>query len=388
LEHFENTWSISKGYLFGVTGELSGCLENVHLSFVVVPYSWLLTLCFFVSFLYQYSTSILSYLVPECSKDCTVENLEATVAEPVVELPEWVVNSLVAIKSGNVELCQTGVGGTYFVVVAGQQIAVFKPVDEEPGAPNNPKKSLSKPLLPWGTGAAREVAAFILDKGFSGVPETYIVEAINSEGVTVKGSLQKYIENEGDCSSMGSSRFSVDCVHRIGILDLRILNMDRNDENILVQKTNSGEYKLIPIDHAYSVTDKVDTYFTWMYWNQAKKSFSQEILSYISSIDAVSDSQILFNLGIDEASIRAVTVSTLLLQKAAEDGYNLFEIACMMSRVNVRNQCDFEIILSLLSMQTQPEQSNVLSQTFCERMADLKRSAVGIIDKYLEEKKR
>ena len=35
---------------------------------------------------------------------------------------------------------------------------------------------------------------------------------------------------------MGSNQFDVDEVHKIGILDIRIVNCDRNDANILVKK--------------------------------------------------------------------------------------------------------------------------------------------------------
>ena len=35
---------------------------------------------------------------------------------------------------------------------------------------------------------------------------------------------------------MGSNQFDIEQIHRIGILDLRILNCDRNDANILVKK--------------------------------------------------------------------------------------------------------------------------------------------------------
>jgi hypothetical protein len=37
-------------------------------------------------------------------------------------------------------------------------------------------------------------------------------------------------------SNFSSSLFSVDEVHKIAILDLRIMNLDRNDGNLLVKK--------------------------------------------------------------------------------------------------------------------------------------------------------
>ena len=55
----------------------------------------------------------------------------------------------------------------------------------------------------------------------------------------------------------GSSRFSVPEIHKIGILDIRILNCDRNDANILIQQTGDSELILIPIDHGLSLPDNM-----------------------------------------------------------------------------------------------------------------------------------
>lgn len=66
-----------------------------------------------------------------------------------------------------------------------------------------------------GEGAVREVAAYVLDHGhFSGVPPTALVSAYVSEDTTsssssgtggaVKvGSLQQFVESEGDCEERG-----------------------------------------------------------------------------------------------------------------------------------------------------------------------------------------
>jgi len=79
-------------------------------------------------------------------------------------------------KERSVQLCMEGVGGTYWIGEEEQWMGVFKPVDEEPGAPLNPKESLTVPLMPPGGGAIREVAAFLLDRnGCAGVPETLLL---------------------------------------------------------------------------------------------------------------------------------------------------------------------------------------------------------------------
>jgi len=61
--------------------------------------------------------------------------------------------------------------------------------------------------------------------------------------------------------------FPIEEVHKIAILDLRILNADRNDENILVKKND--KFELIPIDHGLSFPDSFSISqedVCWMDW--------------------------------------------------------------------------------------------------------------------------
>jgi len=256
---------------------------------------------------------------------------EVATTGTVAAEPVWVHDSRVAMEKGDMKLCQTGVGGTYLVSKGDEIIAVFKPVDEEPGAENNPKKKMIEPILPPGKGASREVAAYLLDKqSFVGVPETFLIKAKTPMGIK-SGSLQKFVNNIGDCNDMGANKFSVENVHKIGVFDVRTLNMDRNDENLIIQTNNSNEYTLVPIDHTYCFPEKIDPYFNWQFWSQAKKPFSQETLKYINSIDVLEDANMLTNVGIDEKSIRNIIASDLLLIKMANSGKTLFQIAKAVS---------------------------------------------------------
>jgi hypothetical protein len=45
-----------------------------------------------------------------------------------------------------------------------------------------------------------------------------------------------YIEHDDLVGNFGPKVFGVREVHKIGILDIRVLNCDRNEENILVKK--------------------------------------------------------------------------------------------------------------------------------------------------------
>jgi len=256
---------------------------------------------------------------------------------------DFELKSRLFIENNQTVLCPEGVGGTYFVQdTNGEKFGVFKPADEEPGAPLNPKKLVDNPLLPPGGGAIREVAAYALDRGFAGVPPTFLVENVQTPSGPKTGSVQQFIANEGESSSVGCSSFAVEDVHRIGIQDIRLFNMDRNGENMLIRR-EGDRYRLIPIDHSYILPDKLDgAYFDWMFWPQAKQPFSPEELEYIKSIDLVSDVLLLRKLGIPEASIKSMVMSTILLKHCASIGKNLYEIASLVCRDISGAPCQLE----------------------------------------------
>jgi len=261
--------------------------------------------------------------------------------------PELVCLSRRCIESGlGVSLCPEGVGGTYFIHdEKHERIAVFKAEDEEPGGINDPKSKIEVPLLPPGGGFQREIAAWLLDHGnHAGVPETHYMANVSHSAFNCddtrsdsikklkSGSIQKYVPNIGNAESMSSSRFLTSDVHNLGILDLRLFNMDRNLENILVTKQNDT-YRLTPIDHSYTLPDKLDgAYFDWLYWNHTKVPFSKQNLQYIDSLDIEQDAEILSSLGIGEDCVRTMKISTTWLKHGAKAGLTLFDIAYLVCR--------------------------------------------------------
>lgn len=268
-----------------------------------------------------------------------------------------------------------GMGGTYFLSDAsGSNVGIFKPCDEEPLAPNNPKgwnsRAMSdpgmKPSVRVGEAALREVAAFLLDHdGFAGVPPACLVAvshqnlnytaqpAANSAapfdapisalsplngaaaphahvslcargetspispdspvstpvdsrltapavpGGLKLGSLQAFAEHTCDANDIASSRFSAASIHRVGILDVRLLNLDRHAGNLLVAEAPRGGssaggpaplHKLIPIDHGFALPEALDDpYFEWQYWPQASVPFSPEVKAYVASLNGPAD---------------------------------------------------------------------------------------------------
>ncbi|KAK4852784.1 hypothetical protein QYF36_027028 [Acer negundo] len=260
---------------------------------------------------------------------------------------------------------RSGLGGAYyFRNCQGENVAIVKPTDEEPYAPNNPKgfvgKALGQPGLKHsvrvGETGFREVAAYLLDYDhFADVPCTALVKVTHTifnindgvngnknqerKQVSKIASLQQFIPHDFDASDHGTSSFPVAAVHRIGILDIRILNTDRHAGNLLVRKFNGtgcfGQVELVPIDHGLCLPENLeDPYFEWIHWPQASIPFSEDELNYINHLDPFRDSEMLrMELPmIREACLRVLILCTIFLKEAAAFGLCLAEIGEMMSR--------------------------------------------------------
>lgn len=193
-------------------------------------------------------------------------------------------------------LASEGSGGAYFLKnsYGVDNVAIFKPVDEEPLAINNPRGFAKIPRVSSseglkkgtrvGEGAMREVAAYLLDHpkegprtsfkkqpiGFSGVPPTMMVrcaheafrysdDAWDLPKKPKLGSLQQFVRAFSSCEDMGTAKFEVEEVHKIAVLDMRLANTDRNGGNILVCRDENNGMKLVPIDHGYCLPEKVRT---------------------------------------------------------------------------------------------------------------------------------
>jgi hypothetical protein len=126
-----------------------------------------------------------------------------------------------------------------------------------------------RPGVKSGEMTIREIIAFQLDhENFSSVPKTSFVEVnhpkFNSKyetplhesiqgqlksisahesktwvpntpnSVQNGGSLQEFVKSEGPIENFSDELFSADEVHKIAVLDLRLMSLDRNSCNILV----------------------------------------------------------------------------------------------------------------------------------------------------------
>jgi len=291
-----------------------------------------------------------------------------------------------------------------------QRVGVFKPADEEPFAENNPRGYVAHGALPsslvsedadteWlrqgvrpGELCLREVAAYLLDHdNFSGVPLTTLAEArhpgfhtaganwtvgkggadvgvhslcsplahpatplashadtgASSQELAKKvGSFQEFVHAECTMDDISPSKISVDEVHKIAILDIRLMNADRNVANILCRRIpeEPDQFQLVPIDHGYSLRSKCDVaWFDWCWldWPQTKQPLSKASREYVLGLDVEADVRLLkerFNMQNDVLDY--FRSSCLILKAGVQAGVTLHEIC---SEIMCRNDPSGEI---------------------------------------------
>ncbi|KAJ4825539.1 hypothetical protein Tsubulata_024839 [Turnera subulata] len=343
--------------------------------------------------------------------------LQPVIVDPKIKLNSVIWNminsTLVGLERGHPPIRSSeGMGGTYFMRdPSGQEfVSVFKPVDEEPNAVNNPQElpvSEDGEGLKRGTrvgeGAVREVAAYILDHpksgpravtgevmGFAGVPPTLIVRCLHEgfnhpEGYEHKmknvktGSLQMFMKNNGNCEDIGPGAFPVEEVHKISVLDIRLANADRHAGNLLIGQGKDGQKILIPIDHGYCLPEKFeDCTFDWLYWPQARQPYSAETIDYINSLDAEHDIALLKYYGwhIPLKCARVLRISTMLLKKGVAKGLTPFAIGSIMCRENLNKESVIEEIVreahdSLLPGMSEAAFLETVSQIMDSRLEEL-----------------
>lgn len=143
------------------------------------------------------------------------------------------------------------------------------------------------------------------------------------------GSLQAFVAHDGDASERAPSRFAADDIHRIGVLDIRILNCDRHLGNLLVAAPEPpdsagaapalrpwdgcGRLRLIPIDHGYALPEAlVDPFFEWLFWPQAELPFSPAVRAAVAAFDFAADAALLRSSlpGLRDECLRCLEVTT------------------------------------------------------------------------------
>ena len=312
------------------------------------------------------------------------------------------------------QLTLEGSGGVYLLRNAKKEVvALFKPEDEEPFAPNNPRgytgtmgQSGFRRGVLSGEAASREIAAYLLDKdGFVGVPFTTKVEACHDKFYTAPhlmasenidcendhcrasepgecdcprsgastqsrvkvGSLQQFVHYDDLAGDLAAQCFPVREVHKIGIMDLRILNVDRNDANILVCRRSRSEMVLVPIDHGYSFPRCLEVGWcdwVWLSWPQARLPFDDETLAYIAALDPEEDMKMIRSqLAINEVAMRNARITSMLLKIGAAKGLTLYDIASIVVRQDLDEPSLLEIAVAQTESLARPHAMPVLRRS-------------------------
>jgi hypothetical protein len=262
-------------------------------------------------------------------------------------------------------------GGSYFIrdKHTNKNIGIFKPSDEEPCAPNNPKGLTGKigdkgikSGIHSGEQAIREFVAFLLDHDhLAGVPPTLLLElkfprselnfltttTSSTENGIVTGSFQLFAPSSAPIGNFSLSLFNTKDIQAIAALDMRLMNTDRHDGNILVQTDTDHNrtlvsYNLVPIDHGCCLPDNLNVVcdeWSWLNAPQLKSPLHPDIHKLITNLDIERDEALLRRLGIRPECIRTMSLASTFLKMCVEKKpeMSLFQIASLMCRP------DFEV---------------------------------------------
>ena len=144
----------------------------------------------------------------------------------------------------------------------------------------------------------------------------------------------RYVSDTISAEDMGPSKYSVEQVHKIGLFDIRIFNLDRHAGNMLV----NSKTEIVPIDHALClppINCLGEAEFGWSWWQQCKLPFSLEISNAILNHSTLNDLNILHRLGFEESSILTMMLSQLVLKRMVSNGLTLHEISRLFMRTSL-----------------------------------------------------
>jgi len=184
-----------------------------------------------------------------------------------------------------------------------------------------------------------------------------------------RGSLQKFIPGAVTADEVGSSLFSLQDVQSIALLDILMVNCDRNGGNILVKP---GSNQLVPIDHSFSLPDYQNLldlqWFEWMNYRQSKQPLSDSLQEFVKNIDISLWIEKAKALHIRSDCIMTMKLAHAFLVKALSFGKTLFEIGQLMCSPNPKNPSKFVQLVSRAQSKTVTQQE--LFQQFVLSVSD------------------
>lgn len=258
-----------------------------------------------------------------------------------------------------------------------------------------------------GMGCMREVAAYIMDvDNFCRVPPTILVDfqhpILNYPGNRGRkghpypkvGSLQKFVHALDSFEDIGSSVLSDLEVQKIALLDLRLLNSDRNASNILAihkdsfsydsnsskcddydscksdeesirlkeidlclpdevisnKSLDNDSYALVPIDHGYCLPSKLlinEIDWAWFYYPQINRPVHKDIKEYLKKIDIeviLKDLSSQVGISLSNESIFLARIAHQVVVDGVAANLNLYEISTIVARLNEEVPSALEVI--------------------------------------------
>ena len=292
----------------------------------------------------------------------------------------------------NPEISSQGFSGSYFLLNHNKsRKVIFKPRHEEPFAPLNPKGfkgSLGTEIHQSGIKSGelylREAAAYLMDnQKIFGVPETFLAvvehpffkeshkkrdimgvsysipeqiiggcqmtnllqENLNNEfnRLNLKltnnnarvGSIQKIISNARNISEISIRKISAYEIQKIALFDLRILNADRNEGNLLFKKEN-GKIKLIPIDHGMSMGNKLQirkSELIWTSYPQIHLPLDPRLVKYVNELKPKDTIQRLYKkLDLPSETLDLIRISEIFIKMCVSRKMNIYEMSQLFYR--------------------------------------------------------
>lgn len=264
-----------------------------------------------------------------------------------------------------------GISSTYIIRdAAGKKIALFKPDDEASAS------TLAK--LDSEQSALREHLAWALGKEFVDLPAAYVVK-INVNGKPIQGSLQRFIDSEGNCQEILQTHWRIkqmaekivkpplpwislkqhvedfvsefvqasklvdrellsdypSQIRGMALLDILIQNPDRvNPQNTLLKQEECG-YRMIPIDHNLAfpkeITPLLFANAPWYVSEAVKQPFSDREIQWLNELDIEAVKGKLLDKGLDKQRVNAFGIMAELVQTSARAGLTLLDIATLLA---------------------------------------------------------
>ncbi|CAI5737021.1 unnamed protein product [Peronospora farinosa] len=180
---------------------------------------------------------------------------------------------------------------------------IADPISEGEGE----EEKIVRERLYAGDEAVREEVAYVLDyrsNGFCGVPPTAVARLrLANMGREKQGDVQRFMTSSiGSMESFGmpfdldkAREFvSVEQVHHIALLDVRVFNTDRHPGSILLMGEKKP-YTMVLIDHGCILPSWFhlsEARFDWLECPQSRAELSSLVTQYIDGLDVEKDAKV------------------------------------------------------------------------------------------------